>query len=77
MSNKYNLAYTRITGYASDLYTEFVYGWINPDDYIKLMGILEANGMTDEADEIKAEIQDYITEDFGDADAGEGRDEEE
>lgn len=77
MSNKYNLAYTRITGYASDLYTEFVYGWINPDDYIKLMGILEANGMTDEADEIKAEIQDYIAEDFGDADAGEGRDDEE
>jgi hypothetical protein len=76
MSNKYNLAYTRITGYASDLYTEFVYGWINPDDYIKLMGILEANGMTDQADEVKAEIEGYIAEEFGDADAGEGRDED-
>jgi hypothetical protein len=76
MSNKYNLAYTRITGYASDLYSEFVYGWINPDDYIKLMGVLEAAGMTDEADEIKAEIENYIKEYFGDADAGEGRDED-
>ena len=41
------------------------------------MGVLEANGMTDEADEVKAEIEGYVDEEFGDADAGEGRNEEE
>ena len=40
MQNEYELCYSRISGRASDLYADYVYGNVVPSDFVKLIGIL-------------------------------------
>ena len=60
MSNDYELCYSRISGRASDLYADYIYGNVVPSDFVKLIGILESNCMDDEAEEVRNELREII-----------------
>ena len=63
MQNEYELCYSRISGRASDLYADYIYGNVVPSDFVKLIGIFESNCMDDEADEIKKDLEEYLADD--------------
>lgn len=58
--NRYDLRYSNVHGSASDLYTEFLYGYISTFDFLRLANIFNANNMTDEAKEVTDELLDFI-----------------
>ncbi len=63
MPNDYELCYSHVTGTASDLYSDYVYGLVRTADFVRLIDLLESNCMDEQADEVKKELYERLEAD--------------